>query len=300
MVVRSVVLAVSVLAVSAFGQNSVSASVSATSIRGSARFAAPPPFRGVVVTGAPYSGEEVSEQNQTLLDGTHISHKNQPEKVFRDSLGRTRRERAMFPGRPMSPDGTQAPGVIEIIDPVANVKLTFDPVNKVAHRQELPAAPQRMPVRGQVTQVAPAAAMTLGGGGGGVATGVVTGNFSTAPGFSPAGRMMPQMQNAPEKLGNRSIEGVTAEGTRMTMTWPVGAVDNDRPISAITETWFSTDLRLVILSTSSDPRTGEHVQKLINISRAEPAGSLFQAPPDYTVVDEKDGFTITWGGTPQQ
>jgi hypothetical protein len=294
MVVRSAVLAVSVLAVSAFGQNSVSASVSSTGFRGSAHFQAPLAFRAIVVTGAPYSGEEVSEQNQTLADGTHISHKNALEKVYRDSLGRTRRERSMFPGRPVPSNGAETPTVIEIVDHVANVKLTLDPVNKVAHRQELPP----VAVKGQAGQPTRAAGMIAQGGGGG---GVITGAFSSSPAGLPSPRAPAlRPQNAFEKLGSRSIEGVTAEGNRTTMTWPVGAVDNDRPISAITETWFSTDLKLVVLSTSSDPRTGEHVQQLVNISRAEPAGSLFQAPPEYTVVDEKDGFTITWGGAPQQ
>jgi hypothetical protein len=44
----------------------------------------------------------------------------------------------------------------------------------------------------------------------------------------------------------------------------------------------------MILSKNSDPRNGDHTQKLINISRDEPDGSLFQLPADYEVADEKD------------
>jgi hypothetical protein len=49
----------------------------------------------------------------------------------------------------------------------------------------------------------------------------------------------------------------------------------------------------------SDPRSGEQTQKLINISRSEPDASLFQPPPDYTIVDEKADFTIQWGSQQQ-
>jgi hypothetical protein len=56
---------------------------------------------------------------------------------------------------------------------------------------------------------------------------------------------------------------------------------------------------VVILSKMSDPRSGEQTQKLINISRSEPDASLFQPPPDYTIVDEKADFTIQWGSQQQ-
>jgi len=103
----------------------------------------------------------------------------------------------------------------------------------------------------------------------------------------------PQMSD--EKLGTQTIEGVLAEGTRHTTTWPVNSQGNDRPISAVSELWTSPELKVTILSKSNDPRSGESVQKLINISRAEPSASLFQPPPDYTVVDEEADFTIKWG-----
>ena len=46
---------------------------------------------GMTVKGAPYSGEEVSETNQVLADGTRIHRENRTT-VYRDSEGRTRRE----------------------------------------------------------------------------------------------------------------------------------------------------------------------------------------------------------------
>jgi hypothetical protein len=56
---------------------------------------------------------------------------------------------------------------------------------------------------------------------------------------------------------------------------------------------------VVILSHMNDPRSGEQTLKLININRSEPDPSLFQPPPDYTVVDEKADFTIKWGSQQQ-
>ena len=67
---------------------------------------------------------------------------------------------------------------------------------------------------------------------------------------------------------------------------------NDRPLVSTSETWTSQDLHVPVLSKHNDPRSGESVTKLINISRAEPDPALFQAPSDYSVVDEQGPFTI--------
>ena len=82
------------------------------------------------------------------------------------------------------------------------------------------------------------------------------------------------------------IEGLQAEGTRTTLTIPAGQIGNDRPIDIVDEQWRSPDLQVIVLSKHSDPRMGETVYSLINVSRAEPAASLFQVPPDYTVTDK--------------
>jgi hypothetical protein len=94
-------------------------------------------------------------------------------------------------------------------------------------------------------------------------------------------------------LASKNIEGVVAEGTRGTTTWPVNSQGNDRPIVQTNETWRSAELKETVLTTTSDPRNGESVTKLIHISRAEPDLALFQPPAGYTIVDEKDPFTIT-------
>jgi hypothetical protein len=90
-----------------------------------------------------------------------------------------------------------------------------------------------------------------------------------------------------ETLGKKMIEGVNAEGTRMTSTIEAGAIGNDRAIQSVTERWFSPDLQTLILSRSTDPRSGEEVFKLVNVNRSEPAGYLFQVPAGYQVVEMK-------------
>jgi hypothetical protein len=70
---------------------------------------------------------------------------------------------------------------------------------------------------------------------------------------------------------------------------------NDRPIAIIQEYWRSVELKVLVLNKWINPQSGESTEKLINISRSEPEQSLFQPPPDYTIVDEKGSFTIRWG-----
>jgi hypothetical protein len=51
-------------------------------------------------------------------------------------------------------------------------------------------------------------------------------------------------------------------------------------------------LQVVVLSIHKDPYVGDNVYRLTNITRAEPAASLFEVPSDYAVVEggpPKDG-----------
>jgi hypothetical protein len=86
-----------------------------------------------------------------------------------------------------------------------------------------------------------------------------------------------------EGLGQRTIEGLTAEGRRITTTIPIGAIGNDRPIQTTSERWYSPELQVNLRTERHDPRTGDSVFQLTNIRRGEPARSLFEAPPGYSV-----------------
>ena len=227
-------------AVGAFAQTSVSATAVGANGIGTMHFGPPPQFAMRPVTGAPYSGEQVNETVQTLLDGTHITRTMPATKVYRDSSGRTRTERPMFMGPVgLGPNIPNSPIIIEIIDPVAQSRYTLDTQNKVAHRQELAASrPDTI------------AATTVGGGGGGGSTSAIVtgsgggfGNRQVAifPTPNATGQMTDaaRPQTTTQILASQTIEGVLVEGTRHSTTWPVGAQGNDRPITSTNETWMS-------------------------------------------------------------
>ena len=88
-----------------------------------------------------------------------------------------------------------------------------------------------------------------------------------------------------EPLGTRQIEGVSAEGTRMTTTIPAGQIGNLNPINGVSERWFSKELQMAVLITRRDPRSGDTVYRLTNIVRTEPPPDLFTVPSDYRIVD---------------
>ncbi len=217
-----------------------------------------------VIAGAPYFAEESSSQTQTLGDGTHIVQNQKLNKRWRDSAGRTRIERPAVRTRDES---TNMPMIVEISDPVAGYSYIFDSQSRVAHRMPLRSTP---PPKNDPNLPSTIIVKRL-----------------------PPEQAQAQPQTESEDLGTQNIEGVLANGTRMTRTIPIGFAGNDKPIVTVNELWMSPDLHLSVLIKNSDPRTGEQITRLTNISRDEPDPSLFQPPPGYTVVDEKGEFTMT-------
>lgn len=86
-----------------------------------------------------------------------------------------------------------------------------------------------------------------------------------------------------ESLGTRTIEGVRVEGSKTTFEIPVGRLGNDKPIAVITESWFSPELGVIVMSRHVDPLAGEHVFKLVNLRRGEPSAELFNIPAGFRV-----------------
>jgi hypothetical protein len=229
-----------------------------------------PGLAGAAVSGAPYSAEEVTEHVQTLADGTHITQPSRKTMYYRDSLGRTRVERSL--SLPPGASGPAGPNIIEISDPVSGVRYTLDPRSRTAHKLFFQGAPPLpLPPPPPATT---ATARRLGVQAAGPTV------SSTSPDVQA---QRPQFSH--ESLGTQTIEGVLAEGSRTTVTYPVGAVGNDRPITTVSETWTSPELKMVVLSKNSDPRNGDSTTKLINISRLEPDPTLFQIPSDYEIIE---------------
>jgi hypothetical protein len=94
-----------------------------------------------------------------------------------------------------------------------------------------------------------------------------------------------QPRKSVEQLGTRTMEGVAADGTRRTTIWPDGRTD-------VTETWYSPDLKAMVLSKTSSARSGDSAVRLINIVRGQSDATLFQPPPDYKMVDDQDSVSL--------
>ena len=237
---------------------------------------------GPAVKDAPYSAAEVTESTQTLADGNRIHRKNQVA-VYRDSEGRVRRE--------------NSPDQITIWDPVGNASYILNPTTQTARKLALATnfftsgAGQKVVGGGMVTFHAgpglpappPADMMfTAAGGGAGMRLEVVGVQSKLTP--------------KSESLGKQMIEGVNADGTRLTTTLEAGAIGNERPIEITSETWYSPELQTLVKSVHNDPRNGEDVFQLINISRAEPPATLFQVPAEYQIVSQKPPAAAPPGG----
>ena len=82
-------------------------------------------------------------------------------------------------------------------------------------------------------------------------------------------------------LGEKSFDGVRAEGKSTTRTIPAGEIGNRNPIVVTSESWYSPELQVTVYSRQSDPRYGETVYRLTNIRRGEPASELFKVPEEY-------------------
>jgi hypothetical protein len=276
--------------------------------------------KGMTVKGAPYSGEEISQTDQMLADGTRIHRENRTT-VYRDSEGRTRRD---------TPDN------IVITDPVANVTYILNPKTMTGQKLAMATAnytfsrvgssvgaagtpktstftmtsdgdgPARIIVNGEPLDekaVAEAMAKAKASGatqtltyerrevttaiGSGSGTGMGIGTATGGGLMAGSAIRVPLKRSAGEPLGKQMIEGVNAEGVREVSTIAAGAIGNDRPFQVSTESWYSAELQMNIMTKHSDPRVGDESFRLTNISRNEPAAYLFQAPAGYQINERK-------------
>lgn len=227
--------------------------------------AAGPLDGGKPITGAPYSAEITTEIVQQLADGNRIERRS-TSSVARDREGRVRREQQVTAIGPILPKGHAR--IVTIVDPVARVHYSLDAERKVAIQLPMPPFDARPD---------------------GVS------HHASFVARDEKGRLVPpppvDAAQAPaektERLGAKDIDGVTAEGTRVTISIPAGAIGNQAPIEIVSERWYSQELQTVVSSRRSDPRFGETTYRLTNIVRAEPPAEWFQVPADYKVEQPK-------------
>ena len=103
---------------------------------------------------------------------------------------------------------------------------------------------------------------------------------------SRARQAMQANQWRTEKLGNRTFQDVSAEGTRRTLTTPAGEEGNALQLEVINETWFSRELEVTMMSINDDPRRGRSVGEIEELHRGDPDPATFAPPKDYLVKDQ--------------
>jgi len=227
-----------------------------------------------VVKGAPFSAEAISESTQVLADGNKIT-RTFTTRMYRDSEGRFRREEVPVASASVGTFVSQQ--IISIFDPVGNYRFLLDPTKKTARRMSILPGSREGAVIVNGQSMSPAVRAQVETNAIQRTQVVVVPNMAMTTSNS-GGKS--------ESLGVRTIEGVEAEGTRTTTTLPAGAIGNERPIEMVYEKWYSKELQLIVYSRHSDPRFGEQIYRLDNLSRSEPDGSLFTPPSDYKIVTE--------------
>lgn len=205
------------------------------------------------IAGVPFSADVVRQSTQLQPDGTRALVETHG-KMFRDSQGRTRVETELTSGA-----GSVTRHFTTIFDPVQHISIVLNVEAKTARIYHLPPAP--VPSQKQLKLVAAAQAAQVR------KTGLAR---STSDG--------------PEDLGTMTLEGFSVTGTRSAHPAKASTV-SDKTQTAFTESWFSPELKIELLSITQLPQALTDTARLINIAPGEPDSTLFQVPADYTVQD---------------
>jgi hypothetical protein len=284
--------------------------------------AAPPVIEGFrsqeVVPGKPFSATEERHSLQILADGTRIEN-SETNRLYRDEQGRTRVERiggavtvfdpvAGFSAElnPATKTAVKSPQPMLAMR-VTNGNSDVESLRKRLQEFQLQSQQTNSPeqtakLKAEIADLEKAIAdsssrvfrFTFGRDGQNVVLPLATKRFYFSSNGTPAPdpqapvtlSVEPGDNGSVESLPAQTINGAMAEGTRTTETIPAGKIGNDRPISIVNERWFSPDLRLLVKSTSSDPRFGDTTYQLTNIVQSSPDPDLFRIPPEYTVTDQ--------------
>jgi len=239
------------------------------------------------VTGQPYEATKVMRSSWKLGDGTTIRHESE-SKIARDGDGRFRED--IENTQSGSFGGKQTDVTLEqstVADPMDHSLTMWSGKVKTAIRMQMPdmsgltKTPAGMPgIVGAPPAPPPAGTAGL-----------------RFPNGKPVVLLPPPRAEdtiAPsrdkdevrtEDLGKQSVAGVLATGKRTMTVIALGKIGNDQPITVVHEEWYSPDLKVVVKSVDSDPRSGERTMELTGLTRGDPDPALFHAPAGYEVTD---------------
>jgi hypothetical protein len=80
-------------------------------------------------------------------------------------------------------------------------------------------------------------------------------------------------------VGKRTIQGIEFEGTRIIRT-----AEGEPGLTDTTEQWYSDELKLIGLLTSSGP-SETYSARIQSLKRVEPDPALFATPAEYRIID---------------
>ncbi len=192
--------------------------------------------------GKPFTATARTTLTQVLPDGTKKT-RTVEDHIARDSKGRIYQEQHL----PWTEDVNNPIYYVNIYDPVGKQRIHIDPQN-----HNVIVRPIERPIHYDALEY-----LTL---------------KATRPGE--------HIKN--EKLGTKEFAGVNAWGRRTTHTFPAGTFGNAQSFESVDECWFEERLGVDVLRRRSDPRSGEQVTELINLSGGEPDPAMFQPPPGYS------------------
>jgi hypothetical protein len=217
--------------------------------------AAEPP----ATVGAPYSAEVVTASTTVFSDGNQIV-RSKTLRCYRDSQGRTRVERTTG-GFAQTSSGTEGVMLITINDPVSGQRIVLSPERKIASVIKMRSgAASTQPTDADMPE--PFALMGLG-------MSIGAGRFTEASSNTVL-------------LGQKTINGLMASGTRVVRTIPSGVLGNKQPITSTVEEWVNPDLGVSVQVTGTSSLGGQVSLNLQNVNRSEPDPSLFKVPAGYT------------------
>jgi hypothetical protein len=207
------------------------------------------------VTGAPYSALRTTTRVETLANGSTITHTNQVKEA-RDSSGRT-----YLASVPNAAEGGEAHSFVRVFDPVSRESISWSANAKQATVIHLPEPGQYAGARG----------------------------FAAGANGGPARFRGNSDAVTTESLGSKTINGVVADGTRVTRVIAAGKMGNSEALTITHDTWVAQDLKLEVERVDTDPRYGTTTVEVTNLSREEPSAALFQAPAGLAVKEMTRG-----------
>ncbi|MEJ7860894.1 MAG: hypothetical protein WKF90_04570 [Pyrinomonadaceae bacterium] len=218
----------------------------------------------VLVKNKPLAAVFESETVQILANGTSMARRV-ATKIYRDKDGRTRREQIVYPNG-TTPTADTAVPIISVYDPVARYGYSINPTTRTAQRYKLPPTlPPGAPFNNQIPLL-----------------------IEILRNDNPqTGEVKKYTLETPrlEPLGKQTIAGVEADGWRVTIKVPAGAIGNADPLDTTYEMWIAQDLRMLVKLVARNPLSGEHTLRLTTINRAEQSRSLFEVPAGYPVSE---------------